>query len=583
MENEYVKKDALDGDDTELDASYEDLEINNGVLLRYHGKSDQIILPDGLTTIGDKAFNDCKSLRSIEITGKTISIEEKAFNGCINLRRIIIPSDSTELLKSEIKDCLISAGISENIIISKLHVIQEQIIALRNSEEFKKLDDYYRKKSFFSILGITRKENRHNDFLFWLLNPAESHELGNLAIEKLLELSVMVKNTLQMTNIESKIPEGIDDDISSGNYRIENVYIDREHPTTKQRRIDLFIEFEYISPKISNGGSAEDKRKIVIILENKIGAQEDFYEGEGQNGEDLPQTVFYYNYGEKRDGEKIYLYLKHANTIEYKKATEPDCECKHYLWINYQYLTDYVIEPCLLECKQIRAKTLIEEYLKELSQPSLCSEKDREKADTSKGVMIMAIPSKEKDLLLRFWESNEELLRAVHTARSQDDTLDEEERKLSESIANKRTGKIIENIEIKYTLFKDVKSGTTDKAVDFYRTAITAILEKYKNNAEEILTKRNENNEVIPRFGFLLLGENQPDKSVDGTKWNSQSSFELEDCNKKEKKVIYIAQNYSRDNLLGNLDNLIKYICTKIDTDKNKDDICTWVVERIFS
>lgn len=43
------------------------------------------MIPDSVTSIGDFAFEDCKSLKSISIPDSVTSIGDGAFEGCRNL------------------------------------------------------------------------------------------------------------------------------------------------------------------------------------------------------------------------------------------------------------------------------------------------------------------------------------------------------------------------------------------------------------------------------------------------------------------------------------------------------------------
>jgi len=50
------------------------------------------IIPNGVTTIGPEAFNNCSDLTNITIPESVTSIGEKAFYGCLNLTSIVIPN-----------------------------------------------------------------------------------------------------------------------------------------------------------------------------------------------------------------------------------------------------------------------------------------------------------------------------------------------------------------------------------------------------------------------------------------------------------------------------------------------------------
>lgn len=284
-----------------------------------------------------------------------------------------------------------------------LQRLREQIINLNNSEEFKQLNRYYKKKSFFNILGISRKETIHSYFLHWLFSADESHELDDFAIRRLLELIVLVKNKLQSANDQLQFPEDIEDTIICGGYTLDRIECERERATNQSDRLDLFLSFDFHSEQM-------DKR-INIILENKV-----------KSKEGKEQTKRYYSYGEGLDGESVYLFLSPLSNSDYESSTHPVCECKHFIGLNYQYLVDYVLEPCLSECAVSDAKVFIEEYLRTLSQPSLQFD------DFDGGEVIMAVSSRERDLLLNFWENNKDLLTAALNALADNPELEQEER-----------------------------------------------------------------------------------------------------------------------------------------------------------
>ena len=66
--------------------------IENGVLTKYKGKVGDVVIPDGVTSIGGGAFKSCKSLTSVTIPDSVTGIGYWAFEGCTSLTSVAIPN-----------------------------------------------------------------------------------------------------------------------------------------------------------------------------------------------------------------------------------------------------------------------------------------------------------------------------------------------------------------------------------------------------------------------------------------------------------------------------------------------------------
>ena len=82
-----------------------DFQIENGVLVKYTGKGGDVVIPDEVTSIGDKAFADCRSLTSITIPNSVISIKKWAFRYCGSLTSITIPDSVTSIGELAFSGC----------------------------------------------------------------------------------------------------------------------------------------------------------------------------------------------------------------------------------------------------------------------------------------------------------------------------------------------------------------------------------------------------------------------------------------------------------------------------------------------
>lgn len=81
-------------------------EIENGILKRYTGKENAIVIPDSVKIIGSLAFYDCTKLTSVTIPNSVTSIEEGAFRGCKSLTSITIPNSVTSIGVGAFSDCI---------------------------------------------------------------------------------------------------------------------------------------------------------------------------------------------------------------------------------------------------------------------------------------------------------------------------------------------------------------------------------------------------------------------------------------------------------------------------------------------
>ena len=66
-------------------------EIENGVLKKYTGTDEYVVIPNNVVEIGENAFSGCNNIITIDIPNTVTSIGNSAFSGCYNLLSIKIP------------------------------------------------------------------------------------------------------------------------------------------------------------------------------------------------------------------------------------------------------------------------------------------------------------------------------------------------------------------------------------------------------------------------------------------------------------------------------------------------------------
>jgi hypothetical protein len=70
------------------------LTIVNGAVIDCNTDVTDVVIPDGVTSIGDRAFRFHKSLESVKVTipNSVTSIGDRAFAYCKSLKSVIIPN-----------------------------------------------------------------------------------------------------------------------------------------------------------------------------------------------------------------------------------------------------------------------------------------------------------------------------------------------------------------------------------------------------------------------------------------------------------------------------------------------------------
>ncbi len=95
-------------------ANYSDTGDNTAPWTEYREDITTVVIEDGVTSIGDWAFNECSGLTSVTIPGSVTSIGGYAFQNCSSLTSIYIPANVT------------SIGISFNYCSLKSIVVDEE-------------------------------------------------------------------------------------------------------------------------------------------------------------------------------------------------------------------------------------------------------------------------------------------------------------------------------------------------------------------------------------------------------------------------------------------------------------------------
>jgi len=271
--------------------------------------------------------------------------------------------------------------------------IRNEIIKFKNDAVSQRLSTYYNTKSYSEILGVSRKELSHSNFIAWLLNSQESHNLASYPIKKFLEILVISSMADQFQKHKELF-----DSIIIGDVSIDNLNVVTEKAIRNIGRVDIYIEAD-----IAYSGK---QQKLRLIIENKVATREH-----------SEQTVKYYQYYEGLEDQSwknLYVFLTPLSGIDLSDLSEPECSCKEYIQTNYQNLVDYLLEPILNKEISSRTENIIKEYLQALSQPT------QNEDDEHRQGLIMAIGNEERELLTKFWDQNQKLILSALYAISSD-------------------------------------------------------------------------------------------------------------------------------------------------------------------
>lgn len=89
----------------ENETGNEDFEIQNGVLVKYKGTDSEVSIPDGVTKIGDSAFEGNTTITGISFPDSITEIGRRAFYGCIGLKEAVLPGNLEKLGFAAFEGC----------------------------------------------------------------------------------------------------------------------------------------------------------------------------------------------------------------------------------------------------------------------------------------------------------------------------------------------------------------------------------------------------------------------------------------------------------------------------------------------
>ena len=327
--------------------------------------------------------------------------------------------------------------------------VEEWLMQFHSNQATRAIIRKINQNSILDIYGIARSETHHSKFLAWLFNPNESHNTGELALRKLLNIAV--RRGIEQNNqsedflwVKKRVlTSATHSSTSASNVQIlTESYVESQEKKEAKGRIDILIQNVELGTESIN-----------IVIENKI-----------YSNEHDEQTTTYFEGINKKfpDQKNIFLYLTPKSNWELPIKNGPSCTCKDFIEINYQDILTEVLTSILEEPISSATRIAIEDYIHCITSPSI----------HSKNYNSMATDKETNEMLKKFWDANEDLIRAAiyAFASSEDEDSKVEINNLKEALDSYTNTR-------DYTQYRINGQGTYSKNA-LVKETVTRIIEK---------------------------------------------------------------------------------------------------------
>ena len=329
--------------------------------------------------------------------------------------------------------------------------VEEWLMQFHSNQATRAIIRKINQNSILDIYGIARSETHHSKFLAWLFNPNESHNTGELALRKLLNIAVrrgveQKNQSKDFLSVKKRVLTSASlSSTSTSNVQVlTESYVEAQGKKGAKGRIDILIQNVELGTEPIN-----------IVIENKIYSNE----------HDEQTTTYFEGINKKFPKPKnrnIFLYLTPKSNWEMPKEDGPSCTCKDFIEINYQDILTEVLTSILEEPISSATRIAIEDYIHCITSPSI----------HSKNYNTMAVDKETNEMLKKFWDANEDLIRAAiyAFASSEDEDSKVEINNLKEALDSYTNTR-------DYTQYRINGQGTYSKNA-LVKETVTRIIEK---------------------------------------------------------------------------------------------------------
>lgn len=228
---------------------------------------NDIILPEGLTAIKDRAFYGCTSLQSVEVPTSVLSIGREAFRGCSELESFVFKDGSNlETLERgifDVCDKLSSVVIPDSIISSNDclksgdtdFIVYYESISLPTN--YIKYDNGF--NNYIEVLGYLNKSFSDDQYEYAISQDSLGNMYANILFEKGQKGDIVIPSSINVDGIDIPVKK-ICDYLFYNNMDITSVYI--------QNSIEYINSSAFAQCKNITNLTFEDKSNLLEIGAN---------------------------------------------------------------------------------------------------------------------------------------------------------------------------------------------------------------------------------------------------------------------------------------------------------------------------
>lgn len=328
-----------------------------------------------------------------------------------------------------------------NIKSNKVHINPiQRILEFNRDSLVRQLTNLYGTPSLFDVLDVSRREMSISAFLADLFRENGFHGMGNLPLMLLLEKVLERAKAQEQQDDDMKRELGIPDkspffpalerSVLTRTLEPYNIFVNTEvffsDSDGNSGRTDIEIQCD-INPLLPDNRKAATVNHLTIAVENKI------YSGEHDN-----QTEKYFHHYDSlsKNGKKnqprskynLYVYLAPFSDEEMLRIPMPNCDCRHFVQINWNDILVGVVEPLLDQPGlSARARFFLEEF--RMSLGISFSDVITSDSGLKPGFQttVLALNETQKERLVTFWKKYRDLIScAVDEKNRNADNVDAE-------------------------------------------------------------------------------------------------------------------------------------------------------------